>query len=1041
MKKFLRMFLSVIMLFCFGGGLAACRGAESSEHEKSLDALGAPTLTVTGVTLNWTAVENATGYVLKIDGSETAVNGTTYSLDNLTEGEYLCAVKAKGDGVSYKDGEYSNQVTVVYESDAPVITVESNSIMVDKNFSVVLNEVNLGLSILDSNEYTFSYEVKENGLSPVTLNNDSFTVGEEGFYTVDITATDIYGAKAVKRVNIVVRGTYLYSLDEVRGIDYPSVDWFVRNSSKGESTPAEVIKETNGNQYYKLTATAGETTTFNMPLPTQNGVSVTVGASYKAYITLWTDAGLIGEETVAFTSVSPMTLAKGQLDKDKQAVVLTAFFSAMEERISTFYITNNSDRNISYYLDNLVLVETPAWDEMPVDIGLGTDEIDENGNLKSVFDRADSNFVFYPKALQNCAKGTKVKVTLQYKIVSDRAMEDSRGALGSYNGGTLFLTANSEDFLTESFETIVDEDVDGAPCLKITFITVAGATMYISELATEMMPEWSVMPVDVERGTDEVDENGNFKSTFSRADALFGFYPEVIQNCTAGDKVKVTLKYQIISEAPMADSRGALGSYNGGTLFLTENSGEFLTETFDANVDVTANGSPYLKITFITAVDAIMYISEFAVESYPAWKAMPVDVERGTDDVDENGNFKSVFGRADVDFYFYPEVIQDCMAGDRVTVTLQYKIVSEAPMADSRGALGSYNGGTLFLTANSENFLSVTFETIIGEDAKGVPCLKLVFITAVDATMYIKEFSVEAELEKAYGLVCREADLGLGGNILYFLPSTTGMQTLSMIVQNTAGEIYIIDGGFDSTIWGGNDAKLIYDIVSELSGENDKVIKGWFFTHPHNDHFGFFADFIKNYGSEVTIDTIYYSWSEDASWYKQYTETPDVDINLVTAFKNAIPADTNVVEPKTGDLFNFGSFSFKILYSPANNNYPFTGNEAYNFNNLSLVIKMTTAEKSILFLGDAGVGAGEWLLENCTAEDLKADVVQMAHHGQAGVNQAVYQAIDPDVALWNCDEAVYNNASGRLQTLVVRGWMEELGTTNYISKDGIYIFN
>ena len=65
----------------------------------------------------------------------------------------------------------------------------------------------------------------------------------------------------------------------------------------------------------------------------------------------------------------------------------------------------------------------------------------------------------------------------------------------------------------------------------------------------------------------------------------------------------------------------------------------------------------------------------------------------------------------------------------------------------------------------------------------------------------------------------------------------------------------------------------------------------------------------------------------------------------------------------------------------------------------------------------------------------------MAHHGQAGVNQNVYQAIDPDVALFNCDKAVYENTSGRLQTLVVRGWMEELGTTNYVSKDGLFIFS
>ena len=102
---------------------------------------------------------------------------------------------------------------------------------------------------------------------------------------------------------------------------------------------------------------------------------------------------------------------------------------------------------------------------------------------------------------------------------------------------------------------------------------------------------------------------------------------------------------------------------------------------------------------------------------------------------------------------------------------------------------------------------------------------------------------------------------------------------------------------------------------------------------------------------------------------------------------------------------------------------------------------MTTSEKSVLFLADAGVEAGEWLYDTYSGTDtLKADVVQMAHHGQAGVEENVYQLISPSIALFNCDEYVFNNTSGKLKTLIVRGWMEKLGARIYCSKDGIYIF-
>ena len=134
MKKFLMTFLSAIMFCCFGLGLVSCFGSNPDNEEQKPTVLGVPTLTATGVTLNWTTVENAVGYVVKINGQETSVNETTYSLENIMEGEYLCSVKAKGDGVSYQDGEYSNQVSVVYETDAPTIVAETNSVIVDKNF-------------------------------------------------------------------------------------------------------------------------------------------------------------------------------------------------------------------------------------------------------------------------------------------------------------------------------------------------------------------------------------------------------------------------------------------------------------------------------------------------------------------------------------------------------------------------------------------------------------------------------------------------------------------------------------------------------------------------------------------------------------------------------------------------------------------------------------------------------------------------------------------------------------------------------------------
>ena len=902
MKKFLILILTVLTLTCFALGSVGC-GDKTPEVKQ----LSTPTLTANGTELSWTAVDNASGYVFKINGQESTLPSTqtTYSLATAGAGTYTCTVKAIGGG-NWTDSAFSLTVSVTIDGETPVINSTSNVYPVfAKNDTIELCEDVLSLEIQDDSDYTLSYKVKYNGETPVTLNGNSFVTAEYGFYDIEVTATDEFGNFAIETLTAVVNGTYYYSFNQVTDIT-AGEDWFVRNSSNGGSTTAEIVED-GGNKYYKFTATAGEITTFNMPLPDQKGLSVVVGKSYKAYIKVWTDATLSGSEKISFSSVAPMVNAGGQLDSSASSTVLTADFTAGEKRISTFYLVNETAKEVVYYMDYIMLAEVPVWEDMPVDIEQGTDEVDENGNLKSVFSRADSKFKFYPSS---------------------------------------------------------------------------------------------------------------------------------IANNDANDMVKVTLKYKIVSNVPMADNRGALGSYDGGTLFLTANSIDFLTVTFDTKVQ--AGATPFVQVVFITAVGATMYIDEFTVEPYPEWSEMPVDTVRATDDVDENGNFKAVFARADAEFYFYPSELEGTMAGDTVLVTLKYKIQSTEPMADNRGALGSHKGGTLFLTANSTEFLTETFEAVVEGDT---PCIKIIFITVAGATMYIEEFGVEANVEKQFGFFAREVDLGLGGNTIYMLPSSTGMQTLSMIIQNTQGEIFVIDGGYDSNVWQGEDAKIIFDVVSALSGQNEKVIKGWFLTHPHADHIGAFIDFTSTYGSQVTIETVYYSWPEEESFYTDITANPDPAFSLITQFKQSIPTGTNVVNPKTGDTFDFGSFGFKILYSPANDNYNFSQTEKVNFNNLSLVIKMTTSEKSILFLADAGVGAGEWLIDNVSSTDLKADIVQMAHHGQAGVNQDVYQAIDPDIALWNCDKAVYENSNGKLQTLVVRGWMEQLGTTNYVSKDGLFIFN
>ncbi len=329
---------------------------------------------------------------------------------------------------------------------------------------------------------------------------------------------------------------------------------------------------------------------------------------------------------------------------------------------------------------------------------------------------------------------------------------------------------------------------------------------------------------------------------------------------------------------------------------------------------------------------------------------------------------------------------------------------------------------------------SVTVDIPVGyDDAKYLDVsFKVVGADALSAvSVYVDNVQIQYNSLLGYSLYSTQA--GLGGNTVYMLPCATTNQNMSFIVVNSDGQIIMIDGGYEA------DAQNIINMVKALQpGVEKPVITAWLLTHGHIDHISAISTVLNS--REVTVNAVYHDIPSEDAWATAKTAgydngSGDTDAtartNLYTALESA---GLTAIRPQTGVSLTFGSATFDILYTPTDNG-TFTSNYG---NNTSVIYKLNTTEKDVLFLGDAGTDLGAWLLEN-KAEELKSDIVQMAHHGQNGVRQPVYQAIAPSIALWPTPDWVWSNRDGMgtLETLTVRGWMEELGTTNYVSKDGI----
>ena len=114
-------------------------------------------------------------------------------------------------------------------------------------------------------------------------------------------------------------------------------------------------------------------------------------------------------------------------------------------------------------------------------------------------------------------------------------------------------------------------------------------------------------------------------------------------------------------------------------------------------------------------------------------------------------------------------------------------------------------------------------------------------------------------------------------------------------------------------------------------------------------------------------------------------------------------------------------------------------------NNSSIVMRMSDAKKSVLFLGDLGLEGGEKLLKGPYASRLPSGYVQMAHHGQNGVSESFYQQVRPTYCLWPTPKWLWDNdngggsGSGPWRTLEVRAWMDKLPIKkHYLMFEGIH---
>lgn len=199
--------------------------------------------------------------------------------------------------------------------------------------------------------------------------------------------------------------------------------------------------------------------------------------------------------------------------------------------------------------------------------------------------------------------------------------------------------------------------------------------------------------------------------------------------------------------------------------------------------------------------------------------------------------------------------------------------------------------------------------------------------------------------------------------------------------------ILVSQGSNQVLIDGGKDGKLLLQKIGKSVPFWDRNIEAIIQTHPDYDHVGGFIDLLEAYEVRTVLKT---DATSDSATFKQLQEKIEKENpDIVEAEKNV-----KLVFPSGAEL--------EILYPFG----PVSDDQSSNEN--SVVAKLAFGENSFLLTGDFPSTQEKDIIN--LGEDLKADVLKIAHHGSKySTSEEFLDAVSPQAAIISVGKNSYGH--------------------------------
>lgn len=250
-------------------------------------------------------------------------------------------------------------------------------------------------------------------------------------------------------------------------------------------------------------------------------------------------------------------------------------------------------------------------------------------------------------------------------------------------------------------------------------------------------------------------------------------------------------------------------------------------------------------------------------------------------------------------------------------------------------------------------------------------------------------------------------DLGMSSLTVVAIEETGWPGGMGYIMELADGTFFIIDGGYyNGSNISKSSAEWVYKTLRKMADDPENItVAAWLITHPHGDHYGAFVSMaqVAGYRDDITVEKLIYN--NPAEEYVTSTGTTAA-VSMIESSVELWGIDT-LIKAHPGQVL-YVKDAVITVYGTADIVVP-QDFVIENVNNLNVVTMVDYMGKRSLYLGDSQEVQNP-ILVKLYGKELKADVLQLAHHGYDNTDAGLlYKYADPSIVFWPVSTSHYED--------------------------------